>query len=233
MSSSKTTSSAGIIEWPCSSADRATRFERGGRECNPLQGHMTKREQLDAIAAKLSGCTRCPLACKRTNIVMGQGNLDAEVVFVGEAPGEEEDKTGLAFVGRSGQLLTKMIEALGLSRDIVWIGNINKCRPPENRTPTPEEMAMCSPFLAEQLNVIKPKVICALGKTAAVGLGALQPTDSLGKARGKLYQWNSIPVVLTYHPSYLLRSPGEKVKAWEDLQLLLPYVTRKANESSS
>jgi DNA polymerase len=164
---------------------------------------------------------------------MGQGNVDAEVVFVGEAPGEEEDKSGLAFVGRSGQLLTKMIEALKLSRDLVWIGNINKCRPPGNRTPTPEEMATCSPFLVEQLKVIKPKVICALGKTAAVGLGLIRPTDSLGKARGKTHHWNEIPTILTYHPSYLLRSPGEKKKAWEDLQLLVPYVTRRVNESSS
>lgn len=192
-----------------------------------------KPEALAAIAKRLEGCTRCPLSANRTNIVMGQGNIDAEVAFVGEAPGEEEDKSGLAFVGRSGQLLTKMIEALQLTRDLVWIGNINKCRPPNNRTPTPAEMATCSPFLVEQLNVVKPKVICALGKTAAVGLGLLQATDSLGKARGKIYQWNGIPTVLTYHPSYLLRSPGEKKKAWDDLQLLIPYITRKANEPSA
>lgn len=183
--------------------------------------------KLREIAQKLAGCTRCPLSCERNNIVMGQGDACAEIVFVGEAPGAEEDKSGLAFVGRSGQLLTKMIEAMGLTRDRVFIANVAKCRPPNNRPPTSEEMATCSPFLLEQLRIINPKIIVALGKTAAVGLKLLKQTDSLSPLRGKTHQWNGIPVVVTYHPSYLLRSPNEKSKAWADLQMALPYLTKK------
>lgn len=185
-----------------------------------------KKLALKGIADRLAGCTRCPLNSGRKNIVMGQGNPDAELVFVGEAPGADEDESGLAFVGRSGQLLTKMIEALGFTRDEVWIGNIAKCRPPNNRPPTSEEMATCSPFLLQQLNIIKPKVIVALGKTAGVGLGLLKAEDALGPKRGKVHSWSEIPVVLTYHPSYLLRSPQEKTKAWADLQLALPYTSK-------
>lgn len=184
--------------------------------------------QLRQIAKELAGCTRCPLSCGRNTIVMGQGNPCADIVFVGEAPGAEEDKTGLAFVGRSGQLLTKMIEAMGLTRDQVFIANVAKCRPPENRPPTQEEMKTCSPFLLAQLKVIKPKMIVALGKTATVGLGILKPTDSLSPARGKIHSWDGIPVIVTYHPSYLLRSPDEKKKAWADLQMALPYISKKA-----
>jgi len=187
-----------------------------------------KRLALKGIADRLAGCTLCPLHCGRKNIVMGQGNPTAELVFVGEAPGADEDESGLAFVGRSGQLLTKMIEALGFTREEVFIANIAKCRPPNNRPPTAEEMATCSPFLIQQLNIIKPKVIVALGKTAGVGLGLLAANDALGPKRGKIHTWNETPVVLTYHPSYLLRDPNQKPKAWSDLQLALPYTSKKA-----
>lgn len=194
-----------------------------------LPEHLREENDLKLrqIAKELAGCTRCPLSCGRTNIVMGQGNPCADIVFVGEAPGAEEDKTGLAFVGRSGKLLTKMIEAMGLSREQVFIANVAKCRPPENRPPTQEEMKTCSPFLLAQLKVIKPKMIIALGKTATVGLGILKQTDSLSPARGKIHSWDGIPVIVTYHPSYLLRSPDEKKKAWTDLQMAMPYISKK------
>jgi uracil-DNA glycosylase family 4 len=181
--------------------------------------------KLKNIAQTLAGCTRCPLSCGRTNIVMGQGDPCAKIVFVGEAPGAEEDKTGLAFVGRSGQLLTKMIEAMGLTRNQTFIANVAKCRPPNNRPPTQEEMATCSPFLLEQLKIINPKIIVALGKTATVGLGLLKHSDSLGPMRGKIHKWNEISVIVTYHPAYLLRDPASKAKAWADLQLALPFLT--------
>lgn len=193
----------------------------------PEHLHEENTRKLSAIAQRLSGCTRCPLSCERNNIVMGQGNPLAEIVFVGEAPGAEEDKTGLAFVGRSGQLLTKMIEAMGLTRDKVFIANVAKCRPPNNRPPTSEEMATCSPFLLEQLRIINPKIIVALGKTAAVGLALLKQSDPLTPMRGKIHSWNEIPVIVTYHPSYLLRSPNEKSKAWADLQMAFPYLSSR------
>jgi DNA polymerase len=185
--------------------------------------------RLAAIAARLQGCTRCALSGGRTNIVMGQGDPAAELVFVGEGPGETEDRTGLAFVGPAGELLTKMIVAMGLTRDEVFIANVVKCRPPGNRTPAAEEMATCLPFLEEQLAVIEPRVICALGKTAAVGLGLMKPDEPVGRFRGKFQSWGArgTPVMVTYHPSYLLRSPSEKRKTWEDLQKIFPLLTRR------
>lgn len=183
--------------------------------------------KLNQITQSLAGCTRCPLSCGRTNIVMGQGDPCAEIAFVGEAPGAEEDKTGLAFVGRSGQLLTRMIEAMGLNRDQTFIANVAKCRPPNNRPPIPEEMATCSPFLLEQLRIVNPKIIVTLGKTATVGLGLLKQSDPLSPMRGKIHQWNGIPVIVTYHPSYLLRDPSSKAKTWSDLQLAFPYLTTR------
>lgn len=188
---------------------------------------MTKEEQLKDITIRIAACQACGLCKDRLLTVPGQGNPNAELVFLAEAPGKEEDLSGLAMVGRCGQLLTKMIIAMGLTREEVFICNVNKCRPPNNRPPTPEEMKACLPFLTEQLNIIRPKVICALGKTAGVGLGLLKPTDSLGTKRGIIHRWNDIPVVLTYHPSYLLRDPNQKKEVWKDLQILLPYITRK------
>lgn len=183
---------------------------------------------LAEVKKRLEGCTRCALSQGRTNIVFGQGDPAAELVFVGEGPGETEDQTGLAFVGKAGELLTKMIVAMGVTRDEVYIANVVKCRPPGNRPPAPDEMATCLPFLEEQLSIIKPRVICALGKTATIGLGLLQPTAALGSIRGTFQRWHDIPVMVTYHPSYLLRTPGDKGKAWSDLQKIFPYLTRRA-----
>ena len=186
--------------------------------------------RLAAIQARLEGCTRCALAAGRQKIVFGQGDPAAELVFVGEAPGEVEDRTGLAFVGPAGELLTKMIAAMGLTRDEVYIANIAKCRPPGNRPPAADEMATCLPFLEEQLDVIRPKVICALGKTAGIGLGLLRAGDAITRLRGRFYRWRETPVMLTFHPSYLLRSPDEKRKTWQDLQQIFPMLERRRTD---
>lgn len=185
--------------------------------------------KLEALARRMQGCTKCRLAEGRKNLVFGQGDAAAEVVFVGEGPGYHEDQQGLAFVGPAGQLLTKMITAMGLTRDQVFIANVVKCRPPDNRTPAPDEMATCRPFLEEQLDIIQPKVICAMGKTAAQGLGLIGPDDALGRARGNFKSWRGIPTMVTYHPAYLLRNPDNKRKTWEDLQKLFPYIERRTS----
>lgn len=183
--------------------------------------------RLHALADRLSGCARCRLSEGRTNLVFGQGDAAAELVFVGEGPGYHEDQQGLAFVGPSGELLTKMIAAMGLTRDEVFICNVVKCRPPQNRTPSPDEMGTCLPFLREQLDVIRPRVICALGRTAAVGLGLIGVNDTLGRSRGRFHDWHGTPAMVTYHPAYLLRNPAEKRNAWHDLQALFPYLRRR------
>ncbi len=173
-------------------------------------------------------CRKCHLHETRTKTVFGQGNSNARLVFVGEAPGYDEDQSGLAFVGRAGQLLTKMIDAMGLTRDDVYICNVLKCRPPNNRTPAADEIASCSPYLYEQLRTINPQIVCALGAPAAQTL--LNTKESIGRLRGRFHEFYpsgspmegpSIPLMATYHPAYLLRSPHEKRKAWEDLQLIM------------
>ncbi len=193
-----------------------------------LEAHAQANEaKLHALANRMAGCTQCPLSKGRTRLVFGQGHAAAEVVFVGEGPGYHEDKSGLAFVGRAGELLTKMIGAMGLSRDDVFIANCVKCRPPGNRTPQPDEMGTCLPYLREQLEIIQPKVICAMGKTAAIGLGLIRPDQTLGRNRGRFHEWNGIPTMVTYHPAYLLRQESEKRKAWHDLQQLFPFIERR------
>lgn len=194
----------------------------------PLPQRRVQNEgRLHALATRMAGCEKCGLSKGRTKLVFGQGDAAAELVFVGEGPGYHEDMQGLAFVGPSGALLTKMINAMGYLREEVFICNVVKCRPPRNRNPQPDEMGTCLPFLREQLEIIRPKVICALGKTAAVGLGLIGPDSSLERNRGKLLEWEGIPTVLTYHPAYLLRTPAEKRKAWADLQLTFPHLERR------
>ncbi len=173
-------------------------------------------ETLDEVRRELGECTRCKLCNGRTQIVFGSGNPRAELVFVGEGPGEEEDKQGIPFVGAAGQLLTKMIEAMKFSRDTVYICNVVKCRPPGNRNPEPEEIQSCEPFLRAQLRVIKPKVIVALGKFAAQTL--LREDTAITRLRGQWRKYEGIDLMPTFHPAYLLRSPDEKKKAWMDLQ---------------
>ena len=164
-------------------------------------------------------CHRCPLSQSRTKVVFGVGSLTADWLFVGEAPGAEEDKRGEPFVGRAGQLLDAMLRALGLSREQAYIANVLKCRPPSNRDPQPAETETCAPFLNRQIELIKPKVIVAVGRIAAQRL--LASDMPVGRMRGKIYHYgeHQTPLVVTYHPAYLLRRPGEKAKSWQDLLL--------------
>jgi DNA polymerase len=177
---------------------------------------LSKQEQLDHFASAMADCTLCPLHKGRTQIVFGVGNPDADLMFIGEAPGRDEDEQGIPFVGRAGQLLTKIIEAMGFTRDEVYIANINKCRPPSNRAPMPDEMARCAPFLLRQIDIIQPKVICLLGATAVRGL--LKLKEGITKLRGRFIQWRDMLVMPTYHPAYLLRNPAGKRDVWEDVQ---------------
>jgi DNA polymerase len=154
--------------------------------------------------------------------VFGAGNPEADLVFVGEAPGEEEDLQGKPFVGKAGQLLTKMIQAMGLARDEVYIANIIKCRPPRNRNPMPDEIESCEPFLVAQLNAIRPRTICALGTFAAQTL--LRTQEKISRLRGRFHDYHGIPVMPTYHPAYLLRNPEDKRLVWEDMQKIMEHL---------
>lgn len=182
----------------------------------------TKAERLARLAEFVSGCKRCALASRRTNVVFGEGNPEAALVFVGEAPGAEEDAAGRPFVGRAGKLLTKIIEAMGFSRDEVYICNVLKCRPPGNRTPAPEEILHCSPYLHEQLAVIAPRAICALGAPATSTL--LGTKEGITRLRGRFFSYRGIPTMPTFHPAYLLRFMSEKVKVWEDMKKLKAFL---------
>ncbi len=183
---------------------------------------------LDGIAARIAECTLCPLCETRTNTVPGQGAPNPDIAFVGEGPGADEDRQGEAFVGRAGKLLTKMIGAMGLSREEVWIGNIVKCRPPENRTPYPDEMEACLPYLREQLSLLNPRVIVCLGATAVKGL--LKTRQGITKIRGTWMKFEDYDVMPTFHPAYLLRNPPAKREAWEDLQAVLRKLGRTPPE---
>jgi len=179
-----------------------------------------KRRQLEELRHNIEDCHQCALGAGRNKFVFGTGRADARLMFVGEAPGRDEDLKGEPFVGRAGKLLTKMIVAMGLGREDVYIGNILKCRPPENRTPTIEEMAVCLPYILRQIEIVGPAVVCALGATALKGL-LRDPRAAIGRMRGKFINWRGTKLMPTYHPAYLLRSPGEKGKAWEDLQKVM------------
>jgi DNA polymerase len=172
-----------------------------------------------AVRGDLGECRRCKLAGGRRTLVFGVGNPAAELMFVGEGPGADEDAQGEPFVGKAGQLLTKMIEAMGYRREEVYIANVVKCRPPGNRNPEPDEIEACEPFLRAQLEAIRPKVVVALGKFAAQTL--LRDTSPISRLRGRWFEYERIRLMPTFHPAYLLRSPNEKAKAWEDLQLVM------------
>jgi uracil-DNA glycosylase family 4 len=186
-----------------------------------------KQETLEEIRTDLGDCKRCKLCSTRTNIVFGSGDSKARLVFVGEGPGADEDLEGLPFVGRAGQLLTKIIEAIRLTRDQVYICNVVKCRPPNNRFPEPDEVAACSPFLLRQLESIHPDVICCLGAAAAQTI--LQTKASIGRLRGRFHDCLGTKVMPTFHPSYLLRNPDAKRDVWEDMK----KVRALLDESSS
>jgi len=188
-----------------------------------------KTEQLRVLNEdQVKKCTKCSLCETRTHTVFGQGAPNAHLVFVGEAPGYEEDKQGLVFIGRAGQLLTRMIAAMGLTREEVFICNVLKCRPPGNRDPSADEILACNPYLCEQLAIIEPEVLVALGSPAAKTL--LNTAESIGRLRGRFHDYYvsgvtgegvAIPLMPTYHPAYLLRNPAQKGKVWEDLQMVM------------
>ena len=173
----------------------------------------------EALAQQVAHCTRCDLHTQRTQAVFGVGSHQAQWMIIGEAPGADEDRLGEPFVGRAGQLLNLMLQAIGLKREEVYIANIVKCRPPNNRDPKPEEVAACEPYLKAQIELLKPRIILAVGRVSAHNL--LRTQERVGALRGRVHRYadTDIPVVVTYHPAYLLRSPHEKRKAWEDLLL--------------
>src|SRR6266404_4953206 len=196
-----------------------------------------KPELLAPIRERVRGCTKCPhLASSRTQTVFGVGNPDAELMFIGEAPGADEDKQGEPFVGRAGQLLTRIIETMGLAREEVYIANILKCRPDTspgsfgNRPPTPREMQTCRPYLVEQIDIIRPKVLVALGAVAVEGL--LGTRGTMRELRGRWHSYNGTPLMITYHPAYLLRNqaPSEKRKVWEDMLQVLECLEQPISE---
>ena len=186
---------------------------------SPAAGTLENCRDLSALAAFIGDCRRCPLAGNRHNIVFGEGNPDARLMFVGEAPGYDEDIQGRPFVGKAGQLLDKMINAMQFTRQEVYIANIVKCRPHDNRTPMPDEIDCCIGFLHRQIELVRPEVIVALGATAAKAL--LKTTNGITHLRGKWCSYENIPVMPTFHPAFLLRQESAKREAWQDLQLVM------------
>jgi uracil-DNA glycosylase len=202
------------------------------RTADPIPAAMTNSssgESFASIRADLKDCRRCKLAPGRKNIVFGSGNPRAELMFVGEAPGADEDAQGLPFVGRAGQLLTKIIESINISRKDVFICNILKCRPPDNRNPETDEIAACEQFLFRQIASVNPKIICALGTFGAQTL--LRTTEAIGKLRGRLNDYRGAKLIATYHPAYLLRNPNEKRKVWEDMRVIRKYLDSLHSQS--
>ncbi len=175
---------------------------------------------LKELEQEALACKRCRLWETRNKVVFGAGNPNADLVLVGEAPGGEEDRQGIPFVGRAGLLLTKILKSIHFEREEVFIANVLKCRPPENRDPLADEVVACEPFLVEQIVAIKPKIICALGGFAARTLLKLGPSTSIGSLRGVVHNYHGVPLVATYHPAYLLRSPNKKRDTWEDVKFL-------------
>lgn len=178
-----------------------------------------KEKLLNNLRVEIGDCKRCRLHKGRTNLVFGVGNPNTKLMFVGEGPGSEEDLQGIPFVGRAGQLLTRIIEAMGLSRRDVYIANVVKCRPPENRNPSPDEIAMCEPFLLKQIDIIGPKVIVCLGTFAAQLL--LNTDEKITRLRGRLHDFHGAKLIPTYHPAFLLRNPNMKRPVWEDMQKVM------------
>ncbi|NLC70800.1 MAG: uracil-DNA glycosylase [Desulfuromonadaceae bacterium] len=197
-------------------------------EREPIGSGVESRETLDEIRADLGECRRCPLAEKRQKIVFGHGNPQARLVFVGEAPGREEDIQGLPFVGEAGQLLDRILFAMGLGREDVYICNVGKCRPPGNRDPLPEEVAACEPFLKRQLAAIRPRLLVALGRCAAQTL--LRDRTPISRLRGQWREYQGIPLMPTYHPAYLLRNPNGKKDVWEDMKKVMRRLREEASE---
>jgi DNA polymerase len=198
----------------------------------PGQAAAPPGDTLDVVRTDLGDCTRCKLhALGRSQIVFGVGNPAASLMFIGEAPGHDEDVQGIPFVGRAGQLLTRIIEAIGLRREEVYIANLIKCRPPENRNPEPDEVASCEPFLIRQVLAIKPRVIVALGTFAAQTL--LRTKDPISRLRGHVYKYGTATLIPTFHPAYLLRSPERKRDVWEDMKKVRDLLQRADTDAST
>jgi uracil-DNA glycosylase len=188
-------------------------------------------ESFEDIQLEIGDCARCPLHQKRTHVVHTEGNRKARLMFVGEAPGADEDMQARPFVGRAGQLLTKIIEAIGLKREEVLIGNVNRCRPPGNRPPTLEEASTCKPFLLREIAIVQPEVIVVLGNTAMRNL--LDTKESIGRLRGSFQDYKGIKVMPTFHPAYLLRDPSKKRETWDDLKKVRDYLESTRNKPVS
>ncbi len=209
------TSQAPAAQRLTSPSPPATAATSGG----PAHEEAGPWSSLEQIAQAVSTCTKCPLHATRARTVPGEGDVRARLMFVGEAPGADEDRLGRPFIGAAGQLLDKMIVAMGFTRDQVFIANVLKCRPPGNRDPQEHEVAACLPYLRAQIALIRPAVICSLGKHATQAL--LERKDSLSRLRGRFFDYRGTPLLPTFHPSYLLRTPADKGPAWKDLQLIM------------
>ena len=212
----------GIDVWVPRDADDVVEEAEAADQPPPTDG-LDWPELRDCVA----NCTRCELSTSCTNTVLGVGNANADWLIIGEAPGAEEDRRGEPFVGRAGQLLDQMLQAIGQSRDQVFIANILKCRPPNNRDPKHDEAAACREYLERQIELVRPKIILAVGRIAAQNL--LGSDDPVGRMRGRPHDLDGIPLVVTYHPAYLLRSPSQKAKSWSDLCL----ASRLASEGAA
>ncbi len=217
----------GLDEFPFTAGPRV---ENGEMKKISKKQNLAGQEKKAALEKffheKIEGCTGCKLSAKRTNIVFGEGNPGARLMFIGEAPGREEDKQGRPFVGRAGQLLTNLILKLGLKREDVFIANIVKCRPEDNRDPEEDEISSCLPFLKKQIELISPEAIISLGRVSAQTL--LQTTVQISRLRGKFSSFEGIPLMPTFHPSYLLRNPRDKILTWEDALQVLDLLGLKA-----
>ncbi|MBF0216260.1 MAG: uracil-DNA glycosylase [Candidatus Omnitrophica bacterium] len=200
-------------------------LREGAKRSSGVQAKGKKVDQLSAYRSQIMGCGLCRLAGTRTNFVFGEGSSKAAIMFVGEAPGADEDREGRPFVGRAGQLLTKIIESIGLTREEVYIANILKCRPPENRPPMPDEIAACRGYLEKQIEMVKPRIVCALGKSSTQAL--LNVETPISQLRGKSFDFNGVKVIPTFHPAYLLRNPEAKKEVWEDMRKIAKELVLK------
>jgi uracil-DNA glycosylase len=221
----RTRASAGTTSVPAEAVSGDAAETGRAPSAGPMVLFKSPTDALNAIRVDIGDdCSRCKLhTLGRTQIVFGVGNPEADLMFVGKAPGADEDEQGIPFIGRAGQLLTKIIEAIDLTRDEVYIANIIKCRPPQNRNPEPDEVASCEPFLFRQIDVIKPKVIVALGKYAAQTL--LRTETPISRLRGQQFDYRGATLVPTFHPAYLLRNPSSKRDVWEDMKLVKRLLT--------
>jgi uracil-DNA glycosylase len=216
----------GILAWHYKPPEATD--ERGATDRIAPEDAANGSPSLTEVDRDLAGCKRCRLHTGRTNLVFGEGSTRSGLVFVGEGPGFDEDRQGRPFVGRAGKLLDKMIGAIGFEREEVYICNVVKCRPPDNRTPEADEIAACSPFLFRQVEALRPKVICALGACATQTL--LGKEIPISQARGRIHLWRGIPLICTFHPAYLLRNAAKKAATWQDLKEVLKVLGSATSE---